>query len=448
LTTAAILKERTVKDLGQMAKQYGVSGWHTMRKDELVRALVRACKAEAARSTRKSKTKAAPAKGDRKGVAARKSGNTKAMSSPAKASTPAKGTAAKGTAAKGTKVTLKTADKRSPKAAAPAPAPKAKSARVVRRIQQANAERERRKDLSLASYVPKVPRRNGSSTTTRNAANGKAAKNGSNGKPDKDRLVLLVRDPFWLHACWDVTRQSVQRARAAMAEHWHTARPVLRLLEVDSGTTTSSAERVVRDIEVHGGVKNWYVDVMDPPKSYRVDLGYLSNSGRFYTLARSNAVKTPQPGASDAIDENWSDVAANYEKIYAQSGGNTEETAGGELQELFEERLRRPMGSPVVTGYGVGAERTLHRHRNFEFEVDAEMIIYGSSKPDAHVTLGGEPVKLRPDGTFTVRLSMPDRRQVLPVVAASADGVEQRTIVLAVERNTKVMEPMIREANE
>jgi hypothetical protein len=43
-------------------------------------------------------------------------------------------------------------------------------------------------------------------------------------------------------------------------------------------------------------------------------------------------------------------------------------------------------------------------------------------------------------------MSMPDRRQLLPVVANSRDGAEQRTIVLAVERNTKVMEPMVRES--
>ena len=157
---------------------------------------------------------------------------------------------------------------------------------------------------------------------------------------------------------------------------------------------------------------------------------------------------TPKPGSSDAIDENWTDVAENYEKIYALSGGYSDDNVGGDLQELFEERLRRPMGSPVVTQFGVGAERMLNRQRDFRFEVDAEMIIYGTTKPDAHVTLAGEPVKLRNDGTFTVRLSMPDRRQVLPVVAASSDGVEQRTIVLAVERNTKVMEPMVRESGE
>ena len=90
--------------------------------------------------------------------------------------------------------------------------------------------------------------------------------------------------------------------------------------------------------------------------------------------------------------------------------------------------------------------RLLQRDHDFEFEVDAELILFGKTKSDAHVALAGEPVKLRPDGTFTVRLSMPDRRQVLPVVASSMDGVQSRTVVLAVERNTKVMDPVVREA--
>jgi hypothetical protein len=43
---------------------------------------------------------------------------------------------------------------------------------------------------------------------------------------------------------------------------------------------------------------------------------------------------------------------------------------------------------------------------------------------------------------------LPDSRQIIPAVAASADGVEERTIVLAVERNTKQLEPMIHDGNE
>jgi hypothetical protein len=76
------------------------------------------------------------------------------------------------------------------------------------------------------------------------------------------------------------------------------------------------------------------------------------------------------------------------------------------------------------------------------------MVIYGTADPEATVTLAGEPVKLRPDGTFEVRMPLPDRRQVLPVVACSRDGTEQRTTVVAIERNTKVMEPVTRDMED
>jgi hypothetical protein len=105
------------------------------------------------------------------------------------------------------------------------------------------------------------------------------------------------------------------------------------------------------------------------------------------------------------------------------------------------------MGPPVTARFGLGARRLdgAHNKREFCFQVDAELVIYGVADPGAQVTLRGEPVRLSTDGTFSMRFNLPDRRQVLPVVASSSDGVEQRTIVLAIERNTKVMEPVIRE---
>ena len=46
--TAASLKDKRVRDLAQMAKKSGVPGWHAMRKDQLIDALVcRAKKAQA-----------------------------------------------------------------------------------------------------------------------------------------------------------------------------------------------------------------------------------------------------------------------------------------------------------------------------------------------------------------------------------------------------------------
>jgi uncharacterized protein len=265
---------------------------------------------------------------------------------------------------------------------------------------------------------------------------------------NKDRIVCMVRDPYWLHCYWEVTRQAIQRAEAALGQGWHGARPILRVLDVSSRDITNVSESVVRDIDIHGGVNNWYIDVQNPPKSYRVDIGYLSRAGQFYVIARSNVVSTPRAGMSDVIDENWADLdSAKADRIYAMSGGFDPTASSLELKQLFEERLRRPMGSPAVTSFGSGALQ-FGKQRKFDFRIDAELIVYGATEPNAKVTLQGEPVKLRSDGTFTMRFSLPDSRQIIPATAASADGIEERTIVLAVERNTKHLEPMIHDLNE
>src|SRR5690242_11012989 len=47
LITTASLKTQSWKDLAEMAKNKGLSGWHSMRKDELVKALVRAAQRRA-----------------------------------------------------------------------------------------------------------------------------------------------------------------------------------------------------------------------------------------------------------------------------------------------------------------------------------------------------------------------------------------------------------------
>jgi len=262
----------------------------------------------------------------------------------------------------------------------------------------------------------------------------------------KDRIITSVRDPYWLHTYWELSRATLGRAQAAMGQEWHSARPILRLMDVTSEDTTSSAERVVRDIPIHGGVNNWYIDVSEPPRSYRVDIGYLSRGGRFFVLARSNVVTTPRAGCTDLLDEHWASVDAQYQTIFKQSlhGGS----ASRDLQEIFEERLRRPMNPLNFSSLGTGALHAGNGSRGFHFEIDAELIVYGTTEPNAKVTLQGEPVKLRPDGSFSVRFSLPDSRQIIPAVSSSPDGVEERTIVLAVERNTKELEPMIHDGNE
>jgi len=258
--------------------------------------------------------------------------------------------------------------------------------------------------------------------------------------PVKDRIVLMVPDPFWLHCYWELSLQSVQRAEAALGQDWHQARPIIRLFDVTAGDTTSTAEGFVRDITIHGGCNHWYIDVPQPPKSYRTDIGYISKRGQFYVLARSNVVTPPIAGSSEALDDNWAhDLdTASADRILAMSTGFEKADGPSALKELFDEQFRRPVKEG---SFGSGAAPG--KLKKFAFELDAELIVFGRSDPNATITLQNEPVKLRPDGSFTMRFSLPDSRQIIPAVATSADGLEEQTIVLAVERNIKRLDPMV-----
>jgi len=305
--------------------------------------------------------------------------------------------------------------------------------KIVEKIRMAHLEKERRKDLAQEPPNRKLTQ----TTIVPPVIKG------------EDRIVLMVRDPYWLHAHWDIARATVERAKAALIDNWHSVKPVLRLLKFDDSGTTESSETVYREIEIHGGVRNWYIDVGDPPSRFQIIMGYTTgNNRRFYELVRSNVVTTPMPGSKDSFDDHWADIAKDAEKIYAMSGGYSDETNKGELAEVFEDRLKRTMELDVLSQFGSGAEGSLRKPRQFHFDVEAELLVFGTTHPDAHVSIGSEPVKVQVDGTFSARLPLPDRRQVLPATARSRDGVDERTVVIAVERNTKIMEPLSIDAED
>jgi len=53
-------------------------------------------------------------------------------------------------------------------------------------------------------------------------------------------------------------------------------------------------------------------------------------------------------------------------------------------------------------------------------------------------------VKLRNDGTFSLRFALPDGKLEMPVTAVSPDEVEERTIEIKVTKGTRSKEPVMR----
>ena len=428
MITTADLKAQTRRELGDLARHYGVAGWHGMKKDELIEEIKKVQRRLRRKATSESNSKSSSKSRSSKSAAKAKS-KSPAKNSTSKRPAPKSAPVAKSTtrpaAAKRSTKAQSSANTSKPMPKMPEPKVSAKTARIRAQLRKRRETMVRNKDLSTSTLVGGAAVSNGS---TRARAD----------EPHQDRAVLLVRGPYWLQANWEITRASVQRAQSALAERWMSAVPMLRLLSV-GGVSSNGAESIERDIPIHGGVDNWYIDVDEPPARFRVLIGYLTSNEEFYTVCRSNVVETPRPGECERLDEHWRDIAEDYERIYSLSGGY--DTDDGDLKQVFEERLHRSMPLRGDQGQTV-ADPALLRQAKLPFDVDAELIIFGKTVASASVLVAGRPVKLQADGSFTVRMELPDKRQVLPVTAESRDGLRQRTTVVAVERNTKVMEPV------
>lgn len=96
------------------------------------------------------------------------------------------------------------------------------------------------------------------------------------------------------------------------------------------------------------------------------------------------------------------------------------------------------VGSESVTSWGRSSESVTSlsspfggRERNFYMHVNAELIIYGGTDPNAQVRIDGQEIQLRPDGTFSYHWVFPDGKFHIPIEATSPDQVETRSALLS-----------------
>jgi hypothetical protein len=123
-----------------------------------------------------------------------------------------------------------------------------------------------------------------------------------------------------------------------------------------------------------------------------------------------------------------------------------------EIDKLLRKRMQQRLFSESASGLmaqwgpgvsslfsGVGASwsaQPFSKPRGFFMHVNAELIFYGGTHPDATVWVDGKQVRLNADGSFRYHFKFPDGDFEIPIVAESPDKVEQRTAVLSFKRGT------------
>jgi hypothetical protein len=107
----------------------------------------------------------------------------------------------------------------------------------------------------------------------------------------QNRIRLLVRDPEWIFAYWDVKPQALEDLAKSLGERaLALSRLTLRVVDPVSGGAS--------DILLPPGARWWYVKTDAARRTYRAELGVTLPSGQFRKLAESNTVVTPRVGPS------------------------------------------------------------------------------------------------------------------------------------------------------
>ncbi len=306
----------------------------------------------------------------------------------------------------------------------------------------------------------------------------------------ESRIVLMPRDPQWAYTYWDIPNGHKEDSRRQGGQQL-----ALRIYDVTEINLEYQSPHSIQEYPCDELAREWYLPLPVSDRDYIVDIGYRCADGRWLVLARSAPVHVPPVYPSDWIEDyfvtvnidedlrgktvlelvppakrmaasaataatggNYSNVI--YDEIFGMAQGTEAQRVAGSLYgsmqavPIAEQSISSyvfpsgvgmwavptvsglTMSGVGMSGVGFSASAVPIRPRQFWLIADAELIVYGATEPDATVTIGGEPIKLNPDGTFRFQMSFQDGLIDYPIMAVAADGEQTRSIDMKFNRET------------
>ncbi|MGE5372639.1 MAG: DUF4912 domain-containing protein [Solirubrobacterales bacterium] len=130
---------------------------------------------------------------------------------------------------------------------------------------------------------------------------------------EETRLTLLVRDPEWLFAYWEISPDDWDRLRGQHGDQlFRLEHIVLRIAEM-------AGDMASFELNVGGLRGEWHIRVGRPDTAYYGILG-VRHGDRFVPVCSSNAVITPRSGFSNQYDDEWMLVNDHEQRLLKQIG--------------------------------------------------------------------------------------------------------------------------------
>ncbi|MBL7006377.1 MAG: DUF4912 domain-containing protein [Spirochaetia bacterium] len=105
----------------------------------------------------------------------------------------------------------------------------------------------------------------------------------------KTYIQLLLRDPYWAYAYWDINQFDLKTLLTKTPEPEF----FLRVYEMESKTTEVEDSLSSFEIPVKAEDSSWYINLPTPGRWYQVDLVYFIGAENEELLCRSHMIESP-----------------------------------------------------------------------------------------------------------------------------------------------------------
>ncbi len=114
----------------------------------------------------------------------------------------------------------------------------------------------------------------------------------------ESRIILMPRDPQWAYAYWDIPNEHRQSVRYLGGEQL-----ALRLYDVTDLDLNKANPHSVQQYACDELARAWYLPIPVSDRDYIAEIGYVTSSGEWLLLARSNRISIPPVYPSDWMDD-------------------------------------------------------------------------------------------------------------------------------------------------
>ena len=257
---------------------------------------------------------------------------------------------------------------------------------------------------------------------------------------DPEYLVLMQKDPNWMQAFWEVSEERIKRAKKGKGKL------VLRLFDVSGDLTVKRAKkRKFHDVVVPADARSWYVENKATDNTVAV-LGFAEGKN-FMPLVESVPVQSFSPeGSSVNVDDVFVKASLGGATMGGFGSSGLSSMSAKTWLEQMANGLSSSSGSMFSGALSSAALKSnklelpkdsVNYGKDFFLWVKTRLIVYGGTRPDAHLQVRGEPFPLNPDGTFSFEEDLPDSTKIIPVFATDKDGDFPTTIVPIVVKRTE-----------